>query len=121
MSINTINRVWKRSKVGRTTLLLLLALADVSSNWGYCYPNLFLLTRKARQDKKVVIQESGKLEWLGEVRRLALEKVESSGRTATYGFYQVASGMTKDHIAFSEKVSPLYQRIVGESKVQEGE
>lgn len=116
MSQNTLNRVWKRSKVGGTTLLLVLALADVADDWGYCYPSLTMLARKARQDKKSVIQMLQKLERLGEIRRLSLERVDVNGSTRTNAFYQVISGMSKEHIAFSEKVSPLYRRMTGKAE-----
>lgn len=114
MSKNATLRAWKRSKVGGTTLLLLLALADIADDWGYCYPDLAIFARKARQDKKTVLEMLKKLERVGEIRRLALERGHLNGRTRSHAFYQVISGMSKDHIAFSEKASAFYRRLMGQ-------
>ena len=40
MSVETSNRVWKQSGKGGTPLLLLLAMADWSDDWGYCHPSI---------------------------------------------------------------------------------
>ncbi len=116
MSQNTMLRAWKTSKAAGTTLLLLLALADIADEWGYSYPDLSTLARKSRQSKKTVLEMLDKLERMGDIRRLALERVSSNGRTSTHALIQVICGMRAETIAISEQASPLYRRVMGHSE-----
>lgn len=115
MSQNVSQRVWKYSKVGGATLLLLLALADTADDWGYCYPSLNMLARRVRQDRKSVIQMLRKLERLGEIRCLTLEQINTDGRAFTGALYQVTCGLSEDRIRDGEKRSFLYRRIMGQA------
>ncbi len=55
MSVATTNRVWQQSKQGKTSLLLLLAMADWSDDWGYCHPSHDQMAAKCRQTERNVI------------------------------------------------------------------
>ncbi|RCK72789.1 MAG: hypothetical protein ANABAC_1323 [Anaerolineae bacterium] len=120
MSQNIFLRAWKQGKAGGATLLVLLALADLADDWGYCYPSIAALARKSRQNKKIVLEMLTKLERMGDIRRLSLERVKLNGRTTTHALIQVTCGMSPDHIAFSEKASPLYRRVMGQVELQKG-
>jgi hypothetical protein len=55
MSVETSNRVWKQSSKGGTPLLLLLALADWSDDWGYCHPSIEQMAIKCRQTERNIL------------------------------------------------------------------
>jgi hypothetical protein len=105
MSVETTNRVWKHSSKGGAPLLLLLAMADWSDDWGYCHPSLEQMAVKCRQTERNILNLIGELEQVGEVRRIARGK---GGRGKFSGsVYQVIIGISKDEIVSSERVSPL--------------
>lgn len=104
MSVETSNRVWKYSQKGGTPLLLLLALADWSDDWGYCHPSIEQMAVKCRQTERNILNLIAELEKAGEVRRVARGK---GGRGKFSGsVYQVIVGMNADEIIASERISP---------------
>jgi len=104
MSVETSNRVWKHSQNGGARLLLLLAMADWSDDWGYCHPSIEQMVVKCRQTERNILNLIAELEKAGEVRRVARGK---GGRGKFSGLiYQVIVGMSKDEISASEQVSP---------------
>ena len=62
MSVATSTRVWKRSTKGGAALLLLLAMADWSDDWGYCYPSLVQMANKCRQTERNILNLIRELE-----------------------------------------------------------
>ena len=111
MSQKIINRVWEKGKTGGTTMLVLLALADIADDWGYCYPSLIELASKIKQSLDTLSEMLTKLERLGEIRRAAYEVVLVGDKHFSTVVYQVISGMTLAEIEDSEKRSLLFQRI----------
>lgn len=104
MSVETSNRVWKYSQKGGTPLLLLLAMADWSDDWGYCYPSIEQMAIKCRQTERNILNLIIDLEQAGEMRRVARGK---GGRGKFSGsVYQIIVGMSKEEISASEQVSP---------------
>lgn len=104
MSVETSNRVWKYSQKGGTPLLLLLAMADWSDDWGYCYPSLEQMAVKCRQTERNILNLIADLEQAGEIRRVARGK---GGRGKFSGsVYQVIVGMSMEEISASEQISP---------------
>ncbi len=104
MSVETSNRVWKYSQKGGTPLLLLLAMADWSDDWGYCYPSIEQMAIKCRQTERNILNLIVDLEQAGEMRRVARGK---GGRGKFSGsVYQVVVGMSREEISASEQVSP---------------
>jgi hypothetical protein len=104
VSVETSNRVWKHSQKGGTPLLLLLALADWSDDWGYCHPSIEQMAVKCRQTERNILNLIADLEQAGEVRRVARGK---GGRGKFSGsVYQVIVGMSREEITASERVSP---------------
>ena len=104
MSVETSNRVWKYSQKGGTPLLLLLAMADWSDDWGYCYPSIEQMAIKCRQTERNILNLIVDLEQTGEMRRVARGK---GGRGKFSGsVYQVIVGMSREEISASEQVSP---------------
>ena len=105
MSVETSNRVWKQSCKGGTPLLLLLALADWSDDWGYCHPSIERMAVKCRQTERNILNLIADLEKSRELRRLARGK---GGRGKGSGsVYQVITGMSVVEISASEQSSPL--------------
>jgi hypothetical protein len=104
VSVETSNRVWKYSQKGGTPLLLLLAMADWSDDWGYCYPSIEQMAVKCRQTERNILNLIADLEQAGEMRRVARGK---GGRGKFSGsVYQVIVGMSREEISASEQVSP---------------
>jgi len=104
VSVETSNRVWKYSQKGGTPLLLLLAMADWSDDWGYCYPSIEQMAIKCRQTERNILNLIADLEQAGEMRRVARGK---GGRGKFSGsVYQVIVGMSREDISASEQVSP---------------
>lgn len=117
MSVETSNRVWKRSAKGGSSLLLLLALADWSDDWGYCHPSVDQMAIKCRQTDRNILNLISDLEQAGELRRVARGK---GGRGKSSGsIYQVTTGMSKAEITASEQVSPLARSTF--AKLESGE
>ena len=106
MSVATTNRVWQQSKQGKTLLLLLLAMADWSDDWGYCHPSLDQMAAKCRQTERNVITLISTLERKGELRSLARGK-RGRGKKGSATIYQVMTGLTKEQIVQSQIQSPL--------------
>lgn len=98
-------------------MLLLLAMADWSDDWGYCHPSLEQMAIKCRQTERNILNLIGELEQAGEVRRVARGK---GGRGKFSGsVYQVIAGMNAEEIADSEQVSPLARSTF--AQLQNGE
>jgi hypothetical protein len=117
MSVETSNRVWKHSSKGGALLLLLLAMADWSDDWGYCHPSLEQMAIKCRQTERNILNLIGELEKVGELRRVARGK---GGRGKFSGsVYQVIAGMSAEEIANSEQSSPLARSTF--AQLQNGE
>lgn len=117
MSVETSNRVWKYSQKGGTPLLLLLAMADWSDDWGYCYPSIEQMAIKCRQTERNILNLIADLEQAGEMRRVARGK---GGRGKFSGsVYQVITGMNADEIIASEQISPLARNTI--AKLECGE
>jgi hypothetical protein len=117
MSVETSNRVWKHSSKGGAFLLLLLALADWSDDWGYCHPSLEQMAIKCRQTERNILNLIGELEKVDELRRVARGK---GGRGKFSGsVYQVIAGMNAEEISASEQASPLARSTV--EKLESGE
>lgn len=117
MSVESTNRVWKHSSKGGAPLLLLLAMADWSDDWGYCHPSLEQMAIKCRQTERNILNLIGELEQAGEVRRIARGK---GGRGKFSGsVYQVTAGMNAEEIAASEQASPLARSTF--AQLQNGE
>lgn len=117
MSVETSNRVWKHSSKGGALLLLLLAMADWSDDWGYCHPSLEQMAIKCRQTERNILNLIGELEIVHELRRVARGK---GGRGKFSGsVYQVVAGMNAEEIANSEQVSPLARSTF--AQLQNGE
>ena len=117
MSVETSNRVWKQSGKGGTPLLLLLALADWSDDWGYCHPSVEQMAIKCRQTERNILNLIADLEQAGEMRRVARGK---GGRGKFSGsIYQVIVGMNAEEVITSEKISPLARDAF--AKLQNGE
>ena len=101
MSVETSDRVWKHSSKGGTPLLLLLAMADWSDNWGYCHPSIEQMAIKCRQTERNILNLIADLEKSSELRRLARGK---GGRGKGSGsVYQVITGLNQVEIAASEQ------------------
>ena len=93
MSVETSNRVWKQSGKGGTQLLLLLAMADWSDDWGYCHPSIEQMAIKCRQTERNILNLIADLEKSNELRRLARGK---GGRGKGSGsVYQVITGLNQ--------------------------
>lgn len=117
MSVETSNRVWKQSSKGGTPLLLLLALADWSDNWGYCHPSIEQMAVKCRQTERNILNLIADLEKSNELRRLTRGK---GGRGKGSGsVYQVITGMNQVEITASEQSSPLARATL--AKLASGE
>ncbi len=117
MSVETSNRVWKQSGKGGTPLLLLLALADWSDDWGYCHPSIEQMAIKCRQTERNILNLIADLEKSNELRRLARGK---GGRGKGSGsVYQVITGMNQVEITASEQSSPLARATL--AKLASGE
>jgi len=117
MSVETSNRVWKQSGKGGTLLLLLLALADWSDDWGYCHPSIEQMAVKCRQTERNILNLIADLEKSSELRRLARGK---GGRGKGSGsVYQVITGMNQVEITASEQSSPLARETL--AKLASGE
>lgn len=117
MSVETSNRVWKHSSKGGALLLLLLAMADWSDDWGYCHPSLEQMAIKCRQTERNILNLIGELEIAHELRRVARGK---GGRGKFSGsVYQVIAGMSVEEITNSERVSPLARSTF--AQLQNGE
>ena len=116
MSVETSERVWKHSGKGGTPLLL-LALADWSDGWGYCYPSIEQMAIKCRQTERNILNLIADLEKSSELRRLARGK---GGRGKGSGsVYQVITGMNVVDITASEQSSPLARETL--AKLASGE
>ncbi len=117
MSISTSKRVWDKSARGGSALLLLIAMADWSDDWGYCYPTLDRMADKCRQTERNILNLIGGLEQAGELRRVARGK---GGRGKLNGsVYQVTTGMTAVEIRASEQLSPLARSTL--ARLENGE
>jgi hypothetical protein len=117
MSVETSNRVWKQSSKGGTPLLLLLAMADWSDDWGYCHPSIEQMAIKCRQTERNILNLIADLEKSRELRRLARGK---GGRGKGSGsVYQVITGMNQVAITASEQSSPLARMTL--AKLASGE
>ena len=117
MSVETSNRVWKQSGKGGTPLLLLLAMADWSDDWGYCRPSIEQMAVKCRQTERNILNLIADLERSRELRRLARGK---GGRGKGSGsVYQVITGMSVVEITASEQSSPLARMTL--AKLASGE
>ncbi|MBN8580364.1 MAG: hypothetical protein J0L96_06795 [Anaerolineae bacterium] len=117
MSVETSNRVWKRSGKGGTPLLLLLALADWSDDWGYCHPSIEQMAIKCRQTERNILNLIADLEKSRELRRLARGK---GGRGKGSGsVYQVITGMSLVDITASEQSSPLARMTLAKLAIGE--
>ena len=117
MSVETSNRVWKHSSKGGAPLLLLLAMADWSDDWGYCHPSLEQMAIKCRQTERNILNLISELEKVNELRRVARGK---GGRGNFSGsVYQVTAGMNTEEIMASEQVSPLARSTL--VKLESGE
>lgn len=117
MSVETSNRVWKQSGKGGTPLLLLLAMADWSDDWGYCHPSIEQMAAKCRQTERNILNLIADLEGANELRRLARGK---GGRGKGSGsVYQVTTGMNQAAITASEQSSPLARATL--AKLASGE
>ncbi len=117
MSVETSNRVWKQSGKGGTPLLLLLAMADWSDDWGYCHPSIEQMAVKCRQTERNILNLIADLEKSRELRRLARGK---GGRGKGSGsVYQVITGMSIVDITASEQSSPLARMTL--AKLASGE
>ncbi|MBK6647453.1 MAG: hypothetical protein IPG44_17180 [Anaerolineales bacterium] len=117
MSVETSNRVWKQSGKGGTPLLLLLAMADWSDDWGYCHPSIEQMAIKCRQTERNILNLIADLEKSNELRRLARGK---GGRGKGSGsVYQVITGINQLEIAASEQSSPLARATL--TKLASGE
>jgi len=117
MSVETTNRVWKCSQKGGAALLLLLAMADWSDDWGYCHPSVDQMAVKCRQSERNILNLIQELERGGELRRVARGK---GGRGKSSGsVYQVTAGMTPAEVSDSVLRSPLARATL--ARLQEGE
>lgn len=108
MSLKVINRVWDKSKVGGTTMIILLALADIADDEGYCYPSLAALGKRVHQSVDLVSEMLEKLEKLNEIRRIW---VDTPSKDKALALYQVISGLTLGEIAESEERSALFRHF----------
>lgn len=117
MSVETSDRVWKHSGKGGTPLLLLLAMADWSDNWGYCHPSIEQMAVKCRQTERNILNLLAVLEKSSELRWLARGK---GGRGKGSGsVYQVITGLNQVEITASEQSSPLARETL--AKLASGE
>ncbi|GAB4402234.1 MAG: hypothetical protein OHK003_29480 [Anaerolineales bacterium] len=117
MSVETSNRVWKQSGKGGTPLLLLLAMADWSDDWGYCHPSIEQMAIKCRQTERNILNLIADLEKSSELRRLVRGK---GGRGKGSGsVYQVITGLNQVEITASEQSSPLARETL--AKLASGE
>lgn len=67
MSIRVMEYVWKSSAHAGSELLVLLALADWSDDYGVCYPNVATIAQKSRIGERQVINVIHALEASGEL------------------------------------------------------
>jgi hypothetical protein len=117
MSVETTNRVWKQSTKGGAPLLLLLAMADWSDDWGYCHPSVDQMAIKCRQTERNILNLILELERAGELRRVA-RGMGGRGK-ASGSVYQVTAGMSVREITASEQASPLARATL--AKLQSGD
>lgn len=68
MSVHISSWAWKHSRAAGATLLVLLALADISDDDGHSYPGIPHLARKTRLSTRTVRRQLSSLEELGELR-----------------------------------------------------
>lgn len=89
-----MNRVWDHSQQQGTKLVLLLALADMANNSGYCWPSLETLQQRARlSHRQNVIKAIAEMEETGEVW------VERNRGRNHSNNYIVTAGMSADELA----------------------
>lgn len=89
-----MNRVWTHSRQQGTKLVLLLAIADMANNNGYCWPSLETLQQRARlSHRQNVIKAIAEMEETAEVW------VERSRGRNHSNSYIVTVGMNADELA----------------------
>ncbi len=106
MSIYRINSVWKDSKQDKSSLLLMLAMADAANDYGICWPGNPHLAQKCRVDTRHVRRLIRKCMEDGELYIIDLcegglksRYIESGGRDVRKyksNLYFVAVGFTPD-------------------------
>lgn len=67
MSIKCMTAVWEHSKATGTSRLVILALADIANEAGYCWPSLTTLQKKCAAARQTVLNCLERLEQLGEL------------------------------------------------------
>jgi hypothetical protein len=70
MSIQEFNRIWDKGKAEGSALLVLLALADIADDEGYCWPKIDTLSRRARISSRQVSTIVEELCAIGEIARI---------------------------------------------------
>ncbi len=109
MSIRVMSRVWEHSRQNGTALLVLLALADWSDDWGYCYPGHKSIAKKARTTERNVYLTLKKLEEEGEIVTI---RRGSGGRSKVTSVYQVLVGMSEEEVRKSRLFSPIAKEVI---------
>ena len=69
MSITLMSRVWGNTNTKGSERLVLLALADMANDDGFCWPGFDHLARKCNLSKRFVIRLIGELENKGLIRK----------------------------------------------------
>lgn len=84
MSEKVVQRVWEKAKVGGSTLVVLLLLANLADDHGYVEIGYRLnaIAKQAHMDVKTLKETLAKLERVGEIREV------------TTGVYQILTGRT---------------------------
>ncbi|HEX8184670.1 MAG TPA: helix-turn-helix domain-containing protein [Blastocatellia bacterium] len=92
MSIEAMNRVWKKSKQKGSDLLLMLALADYANDKDFCWPGTDVLAERIRMSRRNTQRSLIRLEEAGEIYRI---KDKARNRAS---FYIVAVGLSESDV-----------------------
>lgn len=104
MSIEVMRRVWEQSQHRGAALAMLLALADMADDYGYCITTQAALAAKARVSDRNGRILMSRLRKSGEVRIYARG---AGGRIREPSVYQITLGLSAEEIAESEALSPI--------------
>lgn len=112
MSTDALNRAW-HSKSGGTTKLVLIALADWSDRWGYCYPSMRWIADRANIAQRSVYRHLSELVAMGDIRLLR----SGGGNPGMTNVYHLRIGLSDSEIAQSESESPIAKKVLAETHV----
>ena len=87
MSIELMARVWREAPFDGNKLLLLLALADMANDGGYCWPSYDTLAKKARISRTHTMNQIRELIAVGWVKKEGRVKKDNNGAQTSNGYW----------------------------------